>query len=141
MATMTKAEYQAFLMEKTRTGKVATVNAAGHPHVAPVWFVLDGDDIIFMTGEDTAKGKHLRRDPHLALCVDEEQPLYSFVIMQGTVSLSVDTAAMLPWSIKIADRYMGHEQAETYGRRNAVQGEMLVRFTPTKVIAQKDIAD
>jgi hypothetical protein len=33
-----------FLSEGNRTGKLATVQAEGRPHVTPIWFVLDGDD-------------------------------------------------------------------------------------------------
>jgi hypothetical protein len=36
---------------------------------------------------------------------------------------------------------MGAELAEAYGKRNAVEGELLVRVTPTKIIALKRIAD
>jgi hypothetical protein len=36
---------------------------------------------------------------------------------------------------------MGADQAEAFGKRNAVPGELLVRITPTKIIAWKDIAD
>ncbi|MFC7480431.1 pyridoxamine 5'-phosphate oxidase family protein [Luedemannella flava] len=45
--TMTDAQWRAFVSEGTRTGKLAT---AGPPHVVPVWFVLDGDDVLFTTG-------------------------------------------------------------------------------------------
>jgi hypothetical protein len=36
---------------------------------------------------------------------------------------------------------MGPELAEAYGKRNGVPGELLVRVTPTKVVAQRNIAD
>ena len=61
--TMTDDEHHAFLTEGTRTAKVATHRADGRPHAAPVWFVLDGDDVIFTTGEGTVKGRTLLRDP------------------------------------------------------------------------------
>jgi hypothetical protein len=47
---------------------------------------------------------------------------------------------VLAWATRIAARYMGADQAEAYGRRNAVPGEALVRVTPTKIIAEKDVA-
>jgi PPOX class probable F420-dependent enzyme len=140
MAKMTEEEARAFLTYGTRTGKIATVRKDGAPHVTPMWFVLDGDDIIFTTGENSAKGHHLRRDPRVAICVDEEKPLYSFVIVEGTATLSDDLDAMLPWTTRIAARYMGAAQAEEYGKRNAVAGEVLVRITPTRITAEKDIA-
>ena len=34
---------------------------------------------------------------------------------------------------------MGQDNAESYGKRNAVEGEILVRIRPTKIIAQKDM--
>ena len=66
---MTPEEVRAFLMAGTRTGKLATVRRDGAPHVVPIWFVLDGDDVIFTTGSTSAKGRHLRRDPRVALTV------------------------------------------------------------------------
>jgi hypothetical protein len=35
---------------------------------------------------------------------------------------------------------MGEELAEVYGKRNSVEGELLVRVTPTKVVFIKDVA-
>jgi PPOX class probable F420-dependent enzyme len=117
------------------------MRADGRPHVAPIWFILDGDDLVFMTGADTLKGKAMLRDPRVALCVDNEQPPFGFAIVEGTVSLSTDLDKMLPLSIAIARRYMGDELAEQYGRRNAVEGELLVRLQRVKVTAMADIAD
>ena len=37
--------------------------ADGRPLVAPVWFVVDGDQLVFTTGRDTSKGRALARDP------------------------------------------------------------------------------
>ena len=138
---MTEEQTRDFLMHGYRTGKLATVRADGRPHVAPVWFVMDGADLIFMTGAGTVKGKSLRRDPRAAISVDLEEPPYGFVLVEGTVELSEDLAEMLPWSIAIAERYMGAELAEQFGRRNAVEGEMLVRLRPSRIVAVADLAD
>jgi PPOX class probable F420-dependent enzyme len=136
---MSNEEAYRFLAEGRRTGKLATVQADGRPHVAPIWFVLDGPDLVFNTGAETAKGRALRRDPRAALTVDLEQPPYAFVLVEGTVTLSDDVVAMLPLSTAIAARYLGEELAEQYGRRNAVPGELLVRLTPTKIVAIDDL--
>lgn len=139
---MSEDQIRAFLMDGTRTGKLATVRPDGSPHVAPIWFVLDDDGtIVFNTGRDTVKGRALRRDPRASMCVDDERPPFAYVRIDGTVDLSEDLDEMLPWSTRIAARYMGAELAETYGRRNAVAGEMLVRLRPTKVVALKAISD
>lgn len=139
MKPMSDAEAYAFLAEGQRTGKVATVRADGRPHLVPIWFVVDGTDLLFMTGADTVKGKSLARDPRVALTADLEEPPYAFVTVEGTVTLSDDTEAMLPHSIDIGVRYMGAERGEEFGRRNAAPGELLVRLTPNKIIGVGDL--
>jgi PPOX class probable F420-dependent enzyme len=133
-------EIRVFLMAGTRTGKLAVVRADGSPLVVPIWFVLDGDDIIFMTGAGTVKGKSLRRDGRVSICVDEEAPPYAFVRVDGTVTIDTDLERMLPWSTAIGGRYMGADRAEEFGRRNAVEGELLVRVTPTRIVGHGDVA-
>jgi PPOX class probable F420-dependent enzyme len=138
---MTPDEIRAFLLQGTRTAALATVRADGRPHVAPVWFTLDGDDLLFTTGESTVKGANLRRDGRVALMVDDEEPPFAFVSIEGDVSLSDDLGTMRHWAIRIAARYMGEDQADAYGKRNAVPGELLVRARPTKIVAVKGVAD
>jgi PPOX class probable F420-dependent enzyme len=138
---MSGDELNQFLSAGTRTGKLATTRADGSPHVAPIWFILDGDDLVFMTGANTVKGKAMLRDPRVALSVDDEQPPFAFAIIEGTVVISRDLDEMLPLSIAIARRYMGEERAEQYGRRNAVEGELLLRLRRSKVSAVAAIAD
>lgn len=128
-----------FLATGTRTGKLATTRADGGPHVAPVWFVVDGEDLLFNTGADTVKGASLRRDPRAALSVDLEEPPYAFVTVTGTVTFETDPEAMLPHSIAIARRYVGDARADEYGRRNAVPGELLVRLHPSTLVGMDDM--
>jgi hypothetical protein len=138
---MSSDEIREFLAHGTRTAKVATVRADGRPHVAPVWFILDGDDLIFNTGEATVKGKALRRDPRIALCVDDDRPPFSFVLVTSEASLSTDPEELIRSATQISARYMGQDRAEEFGRRNAVPGELVVRVTPTSIVAERDLAD
>jgi PPOX class probable F420-dependent enzyme len=130
----------AFLSEGTRTGKLAYVAKDGRPLVAPVWFIVDGGAVVFNTGRDTAKGRALQRDPRVTICVDHQHPPFSFVQVQGTASLSEDPGELLDTATRIGGRYMGADRAEEFGQRNGVPGELVVRVTPTKVVAAFDIA-
>ena len=47
---------------------------------------------------------------------------------------------MLDWSRRIALRYVGAERSEAHGRRNAVPGELLVRLTPDRTVAEAGVA-
>jgi PPOX class probable F420-dependent enzyme len=141
MAEMTEAEWRAFVSEGTRTGKLASIRADGRPHLAPVWFVLDGSDLVFNTGKATVKGRNLARDGRVSMCVDTDIPPFSFVIMEGTAVLSEDPEELVHWATRIGGRYMGEDKAEEFGKRNGVPGELLVRVPINKVIAQKNLAD
>jgi len=138
---MTKDEWQRFLSAGTRTGKLATVRDDGGPHIAPVWFLLDGDELVFNTGEETVKGRNLARDGRLALCVDDDRPPFAFVVVHGAAEISSDLTEVRHWAARIAARYMGEERAEEYGARNGVPGELVVRVRIDKVIALAAVAD
>jgi PPOX class probable F420-dependent enzyme len=84
--SITDPEVRDFLLEGTRTGKLSYSASDGRPLVAPVWFVLQEDRIVFNTGKDTAKGRALLRDPRVSLCVDLEEPPYGFVQVQGIMT-------------------------------------------------------
>ncbi|MER6446439.1 PPOX class F420-dependent enzyme [Streptomyces venezuelae] len=141
---MTQEEWRAFVSHSTRTGKLSTVREDGSPHIAPIWFVLDGDSFVFNTGKDTVKGRNLARDGRVALCVDDDRPPFSFVVLQGRAEISGyadDAGELLTWATRIGARYMGEEQAESFGRRNAVPTELLVRVPIDKVIALAGVAE
>lgn len=138
---MTETEWREFLMHGTRTGKLATTRRDGSPHVVPIWFVLDGEDLVFNTGAETVKGRSLLRTNRASLCVDDERPPFSFVTVSGPVTISTDLEEMLPWATQIAARYMGEASAEEYGRRNAVEGELLVRLRAADVVAISRLAE
>ncbi|MFI0808706.1 PPOX class F420-dependent oxidoreductase [Streptomyces echinatus] len=137
---MTDEEWRAFVSDGTRTGKLSTVRADGSPHVAPIWFLLDGDEVVFNTGKDTVKGRNLARDGRVALCVDDDRPPFHFVVLGGRAQLSEDLDEARLWATRIAARYMGEDRAEEYGARNGVPGELLVRVRIDNVVAVRDLA-
>jgi PPOX class probable F420-dependent enzyme len=138
---MTDDERRAFLSQGTRTAKVATTMKDGTPHVMPVWFVLEGDELLFNTGADTVKGRALRRDPRISIVVDDETPPYSFVHIRGTAEIVEDMDEVRRVATLVGARYMGADRAEEFGARNGVPGELVIRVRPERTIAQADIAD
>lgn len=141
MADMTNEQALAFIAEKPRTAKLAIVKKDGSPQVVPIWVAVDGETIVFNTGVDTVKGRAMRRDPRVSLCVDDDTPPFAFVTVAGTVELITDLDEMLKWATVIGGRYMGADRAEQFGRRNAVEGEYLVRVTPTRIIGEIGVSD
>jgi len=141
MPSIRDLQIREFLMDGTRTGKVAWVDKSGAPQVAPVWFVLDGDDVVFNTGASTGKGRALVREGRASMAVDDQTPPYSFVKIDGAVTVSDDLEEVARFAALIGGRYMGSERAAEFGARNGVPGELLVRLHAEKVSAAFDLAD
>ena len=150
MTEMSRKEIEKFLMHDTFTAKLATVKKDGSPHVVLVWFVLDGrknqrrkgmDDIIFAIYKNSLEALNIQRDNRVSICVDDQIPPFSFVVVYGTAKIQhYKQRELFRFATKIAQRYVGKENAELYGRRNSTEGEVLVRITPTRIIGEKDIA-
>jgi len=140
MYTLT-VEQKEFLQHGTRTGKLATVRKDGRPHVVPIWFVLDGNTLVFNTDDTSVKAHNMRRDAHVTICVDDETAPYTFIIVEGMAVLEEHSEDLKLWATRIGARYMGSDRAEEFGTRNSTEGELLVRVTPTKVIFARDVAN
>lgn len=147
MYSMSRDEWLGFVSAGTRTGKLAVVRQNGAPHVVPIWFVIDSDGendsdyVVFTTPSDSVKGRVLRREPRFSLCVDDQNPPYSYVTFQAEATISAEPAELLTWATKLGARYMGADVADAFGKRNAVPGELLIRGRISKVIALAGIAD
>ena len=149
MAQMTKSEIKKFLMKDTFTGKLATVKKNGSPHVVPIWFVVEVNsrnrnkvgNIYFTTGRYSVKAENIQYDSRVSICVDDQAPPFSFVLICGNAKLiPYRRKEILKWATKIAERYMGKKNGKAYGERNSGEEEVLIRIRPIKIIAGKDVA-
>ena len=139
---MTAEQIRAFIRSTARPGLLATVRADGRAHVAPVWIDLDEDgSVVFTTGAGTVKGRNLQRTRRAAICVDDDRPPFSFVTLEGPVTIDDDLARVREWATRLGGRYMGASRAEEYGARNGVPGELLVRLHPERTSSAADLAN
>jgi PPOX class probable F420-dependent enzyme len=149
---MNPEEVMNFLNLGTMTAKVSTATLEGIPHVAPVWFVIDYDPhssnnkdftVIFTTFHNSVKARHLMSNPKVCLSVDDQKSPFSFVILNGIAEIDhyPKYDELLRLTSRIAKRYMGEENAQKYGKRNAVKGECIIKIKPSKIIAQKNVSE
>jgi PPOX class probable F420-dependent enzyme len=140
MAMMSRDEALAFLAEGTRTGKLATASSRGAVSVVPVWFLVDGDDLVFTTTQGTLKARNLEQNPRAALAVDVSEFPFEFVTVRGPVSIDRSAPDLVEWATRLAARYVPEGRAEEFGRRNGVAGEWLCRLRAERVVGQHDVA-
>jgi hypothetical protein len=72
--------------------------------------------------------------------VDDERPPFAYVMVEGTAEISEDLDELRRWATQIGARYMGANRADEFGARNGVQGELLIRITPTRIVAEDGVA-
>lgn len=139
MAQMSPDQRRTFLLEGTRTAKVATTRPDGRPHVAPVWFDLEGDDVLFWTDAASVKGQNVRRDPHVAICVDDEHPPFAFVLLEGRAAIISEPGQVRECAQRIAARYLGVEDGAAFVESAFGTGDIIVRVPPEHVVALADV--
>jgi PPOX class probable F420-dependent enzyme len=127
---MTSDEVMGFLRGPAYLGHLATVREDGRPHVASIWFIVDGEDIVFTTWHTSVKGKNLRRTGYAAMDVTDGVPPFTAVQVEGPVEIVDDLELLRHWTGIIGGRYMGADRAEEFARRNGVKGEVVCRMRP-----------
>jgi PPOX class probable F420-dependent enzyme len=139
---MSDEEWRAFLRSPVRPALLATTRPDGRPHVVPIWYDIDDDGrLVFTTNVESVKARNIRHDTRVSLCVQDDQPPFDFVSVDGTAELSDDLDEVRRWAARLGGRYMGAERAEEFGARNGVPGEVVVRVSLDHVVAYKDVAE
>jgi PPOX class probable F420-dependent enzyme len=113
--SMTDEEVTAFLNEASIL-QVATIGRDGTPHLAPMWFVLDGDSIVFRSFTRSQKIVNLTRDPRLTVLVEDGDAYAELrgVMIKGEARLIDDPAYVLGIYGRLAAKYtlIGDARAE-----------------------------
>ena len=62
-------EVQEFLSQR-HIAKIGTIGTDGFPHVAPIWFIHENEQILMCTNDETVKIRNLRKNKNVCVLVD-----------------------------------------------------------------------
>lgn len=133
---MTPQQIDAFLKEP-RIADLATVRPDGSPHVAPVWYLYDGETVKVMTDKGSVKVRNLRHDPRVSLSIATDVEPYEYVLVSGEATISYDGIPELLDIMSV--HYKGEEEGRRYAA--AVVKELdfcILTITPSKVSTWSD---
>jgi len=99
---------RAFLSEQ-HFAVLATINADGTPQQTVMWYTLRDDTIVMNTTATRVKGRNLRRDARISVCVADG---YRFVTIAGAAQVVEDQATAQADIRELAIRYHGQEVGE-----------------------------
>jgi len=91
-------------LEEKRFAVIGTTNPSGSPQLTVMWYVLDGDEIVFNTKAGRAKDINLRRDPRVSILVIADDP-YRYLRIDGRVRTITDQPTAQNDIRRIAMRY------------------------------------
>jgi PPOX class probable F420-dependent enzyme len=139
MKTMTDSEWRSFVTAGTRLAHIALTRPDGRPHVTPVCFILEGDELSFALSPGSVKGKSLAHDRRVAICVSDEQQPYGFVTIEGEAHISVEPDQIKHIGAGIANRYYPSQPAEAVAESFVQEGFTAVRIRIANVIARSGL--
>jgi len=97
------ADQRTFL-EAPHFSVLGTVNASGTPHLTMMWYLLDGDEIVFNTKAGRKKDTNLDGDPRVSLLVYDEGG-YKYIRIDGKVRTITDKKIAQADIRRLAERY------------------------------------
>jgi len=110
------------ILDSTALAHLATIGPDGHPQVNPIWFLRDGDQIVFGVKGDTQKLRNIRRHPHIALSFGALNNPGHYLELRGEV-IAIEEYRDLSFVNLLAEKYTG--KPFTGGR----EGEVRYRIT------------
>lgn len=130
--TMNRDQLESF-MTQPLVAVIGTLDRAGRPRSAPIWFHWEDGAAYMFTSRHTLKWRNLQANPHASLCVDKREPPYSSVIMDGPVE-EVDRP-LYDLVLSMALRYYGEEKGRAFaeGYREHRPGVVAFRLSPRHI--------
>ena len=125
-------EEQRDFLRRNRLCIVGIGRKAGPPHMSPVYYVMDGDDILLSTTRSRFKAKAIEREPQVSVCVLAEEFPFPYLLIYGKGSVEDAGAAEL--MMRIGERMTGNPVPEAarpaVEKRAQDEGRVVVRVRP-----------
>jgi nitroimidazol reductase NimA-like FMN-containing flavoprotein (pyridoxamine 5'-phosphate oxidase superfamily) len=117
MPVMTPTERDEFLDRPGILMRIATVSAEGKPLCVPIWYLRDGERILFTPRKMSVWLAHIRHNPSVCLCIDDQGFPYPKVVVEAEASILYDLGRDDEWRHtyrRIACRYVPPDDADAY---------------------------
>jgi PPOX class probable F420-dependent enzyme len=133
---LSEDELRAYLEER-KVMQVATMGPRGFPHVTPLWFVPDGDELIAWTFAKSQKAKNLERDPRATVAIEDgvQYDELRGVMLECDVEVTRQTDEVAEVGMALADRYGGGAEEMKEAFRKQAEKRVGLRFKPSRVVS------
>lgn len=119
-------------LENALIARIAVIDSDGYPHTVPIWFVRDGDDVIFFSSRSARKIKLAQANPKGSMSVGGSPYGAEGYLIKGDFSLEENKDNH--WVRQIYYRYEPRELADQHLAESVEWDLVLMRLKPRKVI-------
>lgn len=119
------------LFKKKAFANLSTLNSDGSPQVTPVWVDFDGKHVRVNSALGRVKDKNIRRDPRVALSIQDPDNPYRYLEVRGKVSEITQKGADEHID-SLAQKYLG---VPKYPNRRPGEVRVLYKIEPQKFSA------
>jgi len=102
-------------LEEKRFAIVGTKNPDGSPHLAVMWYLLDGDEIVVNSAQGRIKDRNLATDPRMSVLVEDG---YRWIRIDGRARIEHDQTIAHADIRRLAARYYGDERRVEEAMKN-----------------------
>jgi PPOX class probable F420-dependent enzyme len=119
------------LLSSREPARLAYTWTDGSPRVVPIWFTWTGQQVVMAGPPDAPKGKALRRDPRVAITIDQATSWpYKVLLIRGRAEIG-EVPGIPPEYAQAATRYFGPEQGAAWLEQIAKLGSSMLRIAVT----------
>jgi PPOX class probable F420-dependent enzyme len=111
---------------------LATVDARGRPHAAPVWYLYEDSDILISTGRGSQKHRNIAANAEVTVVVDRRTLPYYAVMIHGAAEIGSPLSSQD--RLRLAVRYLGEDLGRRYVERTSGEDAVTIRLRPRKLI-------
>jgi PPOX class probable F420-dependent enzyme len=129
MPALSPSDRDSFLSQPGILCRIATIKPDGAPHVTPVWYIYEDGQVFITPRARSTWLANIRRDPRIAVTIDEEASPYRKVTLEGAANIVHDLGEDDAWRDlyrRIARRYVPADGAERYIQETIDQPRALI---------------
>jgi PPOX class probable F420-dependent enzyme len=132
-SSMSRAEREEFLAG-LHIGVLSVASGDGRgPLTIPIWYTYQpGGTLNVSTGPGTRKAQAIMAAGRFSLCVQQEQPPYKYVTVEGPAAIEDATDAE---RLELARRYLGTEGGDAFLAATPTDGQIMIRMTPERWVS------
>ena len=120
------------LFQKKTFAQLATIMKDGTPQVTPVWWEFDGTYVVINSAKGRTKDRNMRRNPHVALSIQDPENPYRHLSLKGTVVEITENDADSHID-KLSKKYTGRD---VYPNRRPGEVRVIYRILPEKIFTK-----